>query len=507
MGNLDKIFEIGKEFNELSVERSKLAWVQYTAGYDFGLEASNKKMNDFLEDKERYKVVLEHKNMTLNDDDRRRMDLVFKMFEPYHKSDEINLLNEKIQKKTNELSMLLNTFRFKLDGKEATSVELTQIMNNSEDRALRKKAYLAKNQINKPMIDAGFLDLVNMRKDMAKLNEFESFVDLKLYQEDLSRDIFATWKEEVREVLPNMNQKRQAYAKKYLNDDTILPWDESYVSNKIATSLSKNVNMLEYYTHVSNLFEKFGFNLEEYNITYDVFSRQNKSEWGYNFPIEVAKDSRILANVKDRFYEYGVLLHETGHGVHSFLKNPDEILMNLGVNGIVTEGIANLFGSLLLDETFFGTFFDEDLEVARAEFKEIKEWNKMNALRTVSRILFDQEFYHTDNQSLEDVYEMYWRINSDILGTEKGDYEPPWAFLIHHTTHPIYLHNYFMGDVTCEMLAGVFKEKHKVERITEKPLEFGSFLYEQVIKPSGRYNYSELFERISGEAFSLKYIK
>jgi len=265
--------------------------------------------------------------------------------------------------------------------------------------------------------------------------------------------------------------------------------------------------MLEYYTHVSNLFEKFGFNLEEYNITYDVFSRQNKSEWGYNFPIEVAKDSRILANVKDRFYEYGVLLHETGHGVHSFLKNPDEILMNLGVNGIVTEGIANLFGSLLLDETFFGTFFDEDLEIARAEFKEIKEWNKMNALRTVSRILFDQEFYHTDNQSLEDVYEMYWRVNSDILGTEKGDYEPPWAFLIHHTTHPIYLHNYFMGDVTCEMLAGVFKEKHKVERITEKPLEFGSFLYEQVIKPSGRYNYSELFERISGETFSLKYIK
>jgi len=507
MGKLDKIFDMIKEFDEISVESSRLAWVQYTVGYDFGLEASHKKINDFLQDKERFNLLLEHKNMDLNSDDQRRIKLVFKMFEPYHKSDAINELNEKIQKKTTELSKLLNTFRFKLEGVEVTSVQLTQILNNSENREERKIAYLAKNQINKPMVDAGFLELVNMRKEMATLNDFDSFVDLKLYQEDLSIDIFKTWKDEVNEVLPKMNEKRKEYAKKFLNEETILPWDEAYVSNKIAPSLSKKVNMLEYYTHVSNLFEKFGYKLDDYNITYDVFSRQNKSEWGYNFPIEIAKDSRILANVKDRFYEYGVLLHETGHGVHSFLKNPDETLLNLGVNGIVTEGIANLFGSLLLDETFYSTFFGEDLEVVRSEFKEIKEWNKMNALRTVSRILFDQEFYHTDNKTLEDVYDMYWKINGEILGTEKGDYEPPWAFLIHHTTHPIYLHNYFMGDVTCEMLAGVFKEKHDVKRITEKPLEFGEFLYEQVIKPSGRYNYSELFERISGNTFSLKYIK
>ncbi|MBN2795274.1 MAG: peptidase M3A and M3B thimet/oligopeptidase F [Clostridia bacterium] len=507
MTKLDKIFELMKKLDALSVESSRLGWVQYTTGYDFGVVENDKKINDFLMNKDHFELVKSHYSMDLDEKDRRRMDLVFKMFEPYHKSDEINALNEKIQEKVNELSMILNTFRFKLDGKEVTSVELSQILNNDNDREKRKKAYLARNQINKPMVDAGFLDLIEMRKEMAKLNGFNSFVELKLYEEDLTPDIFKSWKDEVNEMLPKMNEKRKYYAQKFLKDDQLHPWDAAYVSNKIAPSLSKQVNMLEYYKHLSDLFMKFGFNLDEYNITYDVFSRQNKSEWGYNFPIETAKDSRILANVKDRFYEYGVLLHETGHGVHSFLQSPDEPILNMGINGIVTEGIANLFGSLMLNETFYSTFFDTDLETAREEFKEIKEWEKLNALRSVSRILFDQAFYTTENKNLEDIYEMYWNNEKEILGTEKGDYEPPWAFLIHHTTHPIYLHNYFMGDVTCEMLAEVFNKAHGTKSITDKPLAFGKFLYEKVIQPSGLYDYKTLFEKISGEPFSLKYIK
>lgn len=507
MSKLDKIFDLMKDFHELGVEQGRLAWSQFTTGYDFGVVENRKKINDYLKDKATFEIVKEHYEMDLETVDRRRMDLVYKIFEPYHKSDEINALNEKIQEKVNELTMILNTFRFKLDGKEVTSVALSQILGESDDRDLRKKAFLARNQINKPMIDAGFLDLIEMRKEIATLNGFETFVDLQLYEEDLTADIFDTWKDEVNEILPKMNEKRLYYAQKYLNDDVMEPWDASYISNKIAPSLSKKVDMLEYYTHLSTIFEKFGFNLDDYNITYDVFSRKNKSEWGYNFPIDVAKDSRILANVKDRFYEYGVLLHETGHGVHSFLQSPDEPLLNLGINGIVTEGIANLFGSLMLDESFFSIFFDDDLETAKKEFKEIKEWNKLNALRSVSRILFDQAFYTTKNTSLDDVYDMYWKMQKDVFGSEKGDYEPPWAFLIHHTTHPIYLHNYFMGDVTCEMLAEVFNEKQGTERITDKPLEFGKFLYEEVIKPSGLYDYRTLFEKISGQPFSLKYIK
>lgn len=507
MGQLDKIFELVDAYKKMSVEYSRMAWVQYTAGYDFGLSDKYQEIMAFLQSKDNFQIVKDHMSLDLNEVDKRRMTIVYKQFESYHKSDEINALMMEIQNKTTELSKILNTFRYKIDGQEKTSVELSQILTGSEDRELRKKAYLAKNQINKPLVEAGFIDLLNMRKDLAKLNGFDNFVDMRLDEDELDPSIFSTWKDELNALLPKMNETRKAYANKYLKDDSIYPWDEAYVQNKIAPSLSKKVNMAEFYKPIASLFNDFGFDLDDYNITYDVFSRKNKSEWGYNFPIETAKDSRILANVKDKFYEYGVLLHETGHGVHSFLQSADEPILNMGISGIVTEGIANLFGALKFDETFYKQFFTDDFEVAKEEFEAIKKYNKLNALRSVTKIIFDQELYRNDIESLDDIYDLYWKMSSDFLGGERGDYEPPCLFVIHHTTHPIYYHNYLMGDVTCEMLAEVFNDKHSISRITEKSADFGKFLYEEVIQPSGKYTYSELFRRISGKDFSLNYMK
>lgn len=506
MDKLKELVDIFKDLHVLHVKSSQLAWVQFTAGYDFGIDESYKEISEFMKNKDHFDLIKRHQDMELSEVDQRRVQIAYDMFKGYHQSEEINELQLAIQKKSVELAGILNTFRFKLDGKEVTSVELNQVLTVSDDRELRKKAYLAKNQINKPMVDAGFLSLIEMRKELASKLGYASFIHYRLDEDDLDISLFDNWEEQVKELLPKMNEMRSEYAKKYVDDTKLYPWDTAYVRGKIAPTLSSKVDMLDFYQHVNKLFTQFGFNLDDYNITYDVYSRQNKSEWGYNFPIDVAKDSRILANVKDQFQEYKVLLHETGHGVHSFLKNPEEVILNSGVNGIVTEGIANLFGALIYDENFYSTFFADNMETVKAEFEAIKEWDKLEALRAVERIKFDQKFYLTDNKSLDDIYDMYWTNSYELLETKRGDYEPPWAFLIHHTTHPIYLHNYFMGDVTCEMLAKVFNKKHGTEKITDNAQAFGKFLYEEVIQPSGTYTYAEMFEKISGEKFSLKYL-
>lgn len=498
---------IADKLHQMHVNHGQLAWTKFTTGYDFGIEESHKKMMDFMKDKNSYETILKYKGQSLDPIDERRVEIMYKAFKPYHLSDVVNELALKIQKKTNELSHILNTFRFKLDGQTVTSVDLAQILSNEPDQSIRKKAYLAKNQINQPMVDGGFLDLIEMRKEMAKLNGFDNFVAYKLDQEELSIDIFDTWISQVHDLLPEMEKIRCEFAQKYLNADEIMPWDEAFIENKLAPALSKKVDMTQYYTHISSLFGIFGFNLDDYNITYDLFPRANKSEWGYNFPIDTQKDSRILANVKNQFHEYGVLLHETGHGVHSFLNNPEEKILNMGISGIVTEGIANLFGGMLYDPLFYKPLFGEEADHIKDQFSQLKKWKKVNALRAVARIFFDQRFYTSENQTLEDIYKMYWQVQEDVLKQSPGDYEPPWAFLIHHTTHPIYLHNYFMGDVTCEMLKGVFAKKYDVEKISDKPLEFGKFLYEEVVKPSGKFTYSELFKRISGSNFNLNYMK
>ncbi len=499
---MEKLFEIAARLDEMQTNLSKLSWVQYTSGYDFGIEKAYKEINDFLEDKNNYELVSEYMKRDLDPVNRRRVEIFYNTIRSYHLSDELNELNEKIQKKTNELSMILNTFRFKLDGKEVSSVELTQILSNEDNRELRKKAYFARNQINQPLVEGGFIDLINMRKEYATLYGDKDFVEYSLKQNELSPTIFNNWENELKPYIDKLNSKRQEYARKFLNGDEMMPWDEDYIMAKIAPIQNRTVDMSNYYETLRKFFLNFGLDLDKFNITYDIFSRKNKSEWGYNFPIKDGVDSRILANVKNKYHEYKVLLHETGHGIHSFLLKPEEILLNQGVSGIIAEGIANLFGGFLYDEMFYRNFFDKSVEL---QLKELAEYNKLNYLRFIGSTFFDHELYRNEINSLQDIENLYFKVFEDLFGDKPFDDAPPFAYRIHYTTHPIYMHNYFMGDVTCEMIRKVFCKKYGVNSVTEKPKEFGDFLINEVINPSGLYKYEELFQRISGEEFSLKW--
>ncbi len=499
MEKLQNIFEKGNDFGR---DYSERMWVQYTVGYDFDLNESYKRLVGHYEDKENYEIVKEMYNMNLGGMDGRRAELMYNSFKDYHQNKELVLLQSKIQNVSNELSGVLNKHRAILDGREVSSVELNQILANEEDREKRKNAYLAKNQINQKLVDAGFLKLINLRKELAKKAGFDNFVDYMLDKNELSSNVFNTWKDDLSKNIDKINEKRKYYANKYLNDDKIMPWDESYISSQIASVLNQKVSMADFYENLVNFFNKFDIDITKYNITYDVFSRKNKSEWGYFFPINEGVDCRILANVKGLYNEYGVLLHETGHGIHSFMLNPKEIL-NLGVSGIISEGIANLFGSFLSSPLFFDDIIKVDEEGRRA-FEEYNQWKKLNSLQAIHNIFFDQELYKNDLSNHEDILDLYAKISNDLYGSEKPNFEPAWAFRIHFTTHPIYLHNYFMGDVTCEMLKKAFEEKGF--DIEKNPKEFKEFLYNEIIEPSGLYKFEDLFQKISGEEFSLKYI-
>lgn len=502
---MDSLKSIAHEFDSKSAHSSRLSWVHFTTGIDCGVDDAEAAMIAVLENKEYFEQIKSVAVDTLSEDDQRRHRLMYKMFEPYHFTAEVNALSEKINKKTTELAGILNKHRSQFEGQAISSVELNQILSKDSDRERRKAAYMAKNQVNQPLLEGGFLELVQMRKELARLLGKESFVALKLEEDELSPDLFKNWKAEVKAMLPQMKALREKYAQQFLNDSVIMPWDESYIAGKIAPSLNEKTDMTRYYNELSDFFKGFGIDITTMNITYDVFARANKSEWGYNFPIQTGVDSRILANVKDQYNEYGVLLHETGHAVHSFLTDPEDVMMNLGISGIISEGIANLFGGFLTDELFYKRFFNT--ETVSDEFTAIRDWWKLNAFRSIHRILFDQGFYTESIESQDDIEAMYWKLSEELFEEQPFCENPPWAFLIHHTTHPIYLHNYFMGDVTCGMLKSVFNKKYGTQSVSEKPELFGEFLKENIIQPAGRMPYPELFKHISGEAFSLNYLK
>jgi len=507
MSDIKKVVDIAKELDELSVKYSSLSWTQYTTGFDFGVNEAYEKMTEVLKNKKYYETILDYQKKPLDPLDKRRIDIIALVFKPYHLSDELNQLDLKIQNQTTELSKILNTFRFTLDGREIRSTEIAQILRSEKDQERRKRAFLARAQINKPLIEGGFIDLVNMRKEYAGLYGAKNFVEYRLEFDELEPKIFDNWTEQINPLLPEYKKVCTQFGKQFIKDDKVMGWDTQYISAQLAPQLNQTVDMSKYYDVIKDLFSKFAIDISKYNITYDLFPRKNKSEWGYSFTIQSGKDNRILANIENRYHEYEVLLHETGHAVHSFNLDAEDILLNMGISGIITEGFANLWGGFLYEKDFYGQFFKDNLKEAESTFKSLKKWRDTIRIRAIPDIFFDQSLYKIDIKTLDDINDLYYRQYKLFLGEDRYTDNPAWAYRIHHTTHPIYLHNYFLGDLTCNMLRTHFIKSSGITSVLEKPKEFGQFLLDSVIKPSGTYPYLKLFEKISNDKFSLKYLE
>lgn len=486
---------------------SRLEWVQYTTGFDFGVVQAEREYTAVLKDRKNFRTIERLRQRNLDPLDRRRLEIIYLHFKPFHLSAKLNKLDDRIRAKTVELSQVLNNFRFRLDGREVRGTEIAQILRSEPDRKRRRQAFLARSQINQPLVKAGFLDLIKMRRDFAHLYGARDFVAYMLERNELEDRVFDRWPEQAAELRPAREKMNAELGRRYLGDERVMPWDTAYIEYRLAPQLDLPVDLAGFYRPLRQFFLILGFDLDRYDITYDLFPRKHKSEWGYNFTIEEGRDSRVLANMEGRFHELGVLLHETGHALHSYLLDPEDIMLNLGISGIVAEGLANLCGDLQYHRRFFSLFFQQGLREMEDSLSGLQKYEKANAFVAMSGILFDQELYRREIESLEDIHQLYWRIHAQILNEAPYAEQPVWAYRIHHTTHPIYLHNYFLGDLTNQMLREVFCRRHRIDDPLEKPRQFGRFLYQEVIKPSGRYPFLDLFEKISGRAFSLEYLK
>lgn len=495
---------IGRELSGKRRDYGRLNWTKYTTGFDFGIDEAYAGIVEFLRDETRWNTIQEAADNPSDTLEARKAEILRKAFRPFHLSQEMTKLASEMQRLTSRLSAVLNTHRFKVDGVEKSGPDIGRILSESIDRELRRKAFLSRTSVAEPLIENGFLDLLHMRREYAEGMGRENFVSHSLEEQELDPRLFDSWPAEVKRAVPAMMNTRAEFASEFTGSDEVMPWDEAYIASAIAPQLHQEVDMSGFLNPIADLFQMFGFDIGSMNITYDIFPRKHKSEWGYNFPIETGSDSRILANVSNRFNEFRVLLHETGHGVHSFTSSPDEAVLNMGISGITSEGIANLFGSFRTREVFYGRFFSgEDLKKARISFGRLDKWARASQLLNVGRILFDAGLHTGNPTSLKEIEDMRWRTEKELFGTPPYADRPVWANTIHHTTHPVYLHNYLLGDLMCDMLETVFLKREGLGDLTEKAGEFGEFLREEVIAPSGRYTFPELFRRISGEDLSL----
>lgn len=493
---MKEIQNLALRLEDLQVDSSQKLWAQYTTGIDFGVAEAQNRVRGAYQESESFQLICRSLERDLSAVDRRRVEILRRDFQPYHQSQRANSLKEKIDGLEAKLGDLLNKHRSIVDGRELTSPEIGRVLAESPDRELRKRVYLSRAQVNRKLIDNGFLDLINLRKEYAAAGGAADFISFSLEKDDLAPELFDGWRDECAAHRQAYRKLQNTLAQRYLQVEKLLPWDQGYLRNQICPRNRETVDLSNYQKTVGKVFRAYGFEIEDLAITYDIFSRKNKSEWGYMFPIRIGKDARVLANMDNRFSSYWVLLHETAHAVHFLGLDPEERLLNRGVSGIVAEGFANFFGDLSYSKEFLSQFFANDLESAIQDFSRFKCVLGLSNVASLSETLFDHELYRQDLKNLDDVNELKWTTESDLLAGERYGDEPTWGHVIHHTTAPVYLHNYFLGDVLCESMKSAFFRTTGVVW-QDRAKDFGLMWQNEVIAPSGHYPFAELFERVT----------
>lgn len=500
---MKQILKLAQQLEALDVLRSERKWTQYTTGLDFGVDESLKQYAAFLKDKKNFAIVEKHRGKPLDPADQRRVEILYRKFKWHHVSAKANKIYGEIKKLETKLGDVLNKHRVILDGREVTTPQITKIMNESPDREMRKRAHLGRAQVNKPLLEAGFLQLIELRKEYAEACKMLDFVALRLESDELTPDMFSGWGEELKKRKGEYKKKRMALAQNVLGLEDLKTWDMGVLRNAICRDNNAQVDINNFFEPIQKTFAAFGWdNIGALNLTYDVFPRKNKSEWGYMFTIQPGKDARILANVNDRFSSFNVLMHETGHGVHFLNLDPQERLLNWGVSGIVAEGFANFFGDLIYSKEFLTQVFGRDIDDKIKAFAALSRLNDFSAFGQVARTLFDHELYSANLKSNGDIVNLLKSNAKNWLDEDLGDIEVPWAYVIHHTVAPIYLHNYFLGDVMTVNMKRAFKKQYGSEA-EASPKRFGRFWREKVLEPSGLYPFPDLYERVCGGKLKL----
>ncbi len=499
---MKQIHKIASQLENFDIIHSQRLWAMYTTGIDFGVEEAALKRTAFLKDKANFTIITKFMSKELEPTDKRGVQILHQKFKWHHVSGKANKLFAEIEKLETSLSDLLNKHRVEIDGIAVDTTQISKILNENPDRELRKKAFLARAQVNKLLVDAGFLQLIELRKEYAAACKAKDFISLRLESDELDTTQFDGWADELRKRKKDLRKKEQDLAQKILGVEDMMAWDYGYTKNLLCRDNNAKVDIGNFFEPIAKTFAAYGWDIGKLNLTYDVFPRKNKSEWGYNFTIHPGKDSRVLANVNDRFASFDVLLHETAHGVHFLSLNPEQRLLNMGVSGIVAEGFANFFGGLSYQKEFVTQVFGRDSQDKLKAFGDLSRFKDFMQFIAVTKTLFDHELYRANLKTNEDIVALRNEMGKDLIDQPGFDGETPWANLIHHTVAPIYLHNYFLGDVMTANMKRSFKKQYG-SNAEDSPKRFGRYWRDKVLSPSGRLPFPALHESVSGSKLKL----
>jgi len=486
-------------------------------------EELNKKIADIYSDKNEYeklKNIYESGKITKYEL-KREIELLLLNFKrnqiPKDLRDEIIILETKLEKE-------FSTFRGKVDGKEVSANEISEILKKSKNSEERRKYWEASKSVGE-ILSKDFLKLVKLRNRVAHILGFKNYYVMSLElseqtEEDILEifdDLAKSTEEPFKKIKSEIDFKlSQRYG---ISPNELMPWhyEDPYFQEGVSineTNIDFFIKGKDIIKIADNFYKSIGIELSDVIKRSDFYEKKGKNPHAFEIMIGRSGDVRVLMNIKDNSQWLETALHEFGHAAYSkYIDKKLPYFLREEAHIFVTEAIAMLFGRLTKNPYWLQKALnikeDEINKIRMALLKEFLESQLIFSRWAQVMMRFERELYYNQDQDLN---ELWWKLKEryQFIKKPEGRNKPDYAAKIHIISDPVYYHNYMLGEILASQLnnyiiSKLYKEKNKtlVPYYGEKKI--GEFLIDSVFKQGAKYRWDKLILKATGEELTTKY--
>jgi peptidyl-dipeptidase A len=416
-----------------------------------------------------------------------------------------------------------NKFRGQIDGKPVTGNDIIEILSNSNNLKLRRKAWEAAKQVA-PQVAADIVELARLRNQAARSMGFNNYYEMSLITSEQDpaeiQRIFDELEKETQEpFIKAKTYMDSVLAQRFgIKPAELRPWhyaDPFFQEAPVVTE----INLDRYYekTDVVGLAHRFyngiGLNVDSILAHSDLYEREGKYPHAYCTDIDRSGDVRIMVNVRNNANWMGTTLHELGHAVYSY--NVDRNLpffLREEAHTFTTEAIAIFFEQLACNPTWMQQMLglsEAEKAALIATTKLTSQLQKLIFARWSLVMLHFEKALYTDPE--QDLNKLWWDLveKYQMVKRPEGRNAPDWAAKIHIAAYPVYYHNYQLGHLLAAQLLHAFMQESKVASLDEVVFVnntlLGQYLKQNVFAPGKLYRWDEMIVRATGEKLTAHY--
>lgn len=507
-----------KDLSELGKRVALTYWKLATEGkpeYGKELEKAEVDIRLYLSNRERFDLVKEFLSMDLGSIEKRQLKLLFNSMLPNQLPKEA--LQRVVQKEV-EIESIFANFRAKIDGKEVSNNEISEILENSIDSELREKAWNAGKEIGKEVYPR-LIELIKIRNENAKILGFNNYYDMMMELQELSTEyiisMFSKFKRETDEVFAEIkNDIDSVLAKKFgIPKHKIEPFHYSDLwFQEVPEVESLDFNELFINSDILKItiqtYRKIGLDIRDIVRRSDLYERKGKNQHAFTISIDRDKDIRVLENIRQNVKWAETTLHEYGHAVYDkYLRKDLPYILREPSHTFVTEAVAMFFGRRARDpewyEKIIGINKTKLDEISLKLRKLLMYQLAITARWVITFVLFEKELYRNPEGDLNNLwYDIVHEVQYVNTPPERRKY-PDWAAKIHFGTAPIYYHNYLLGEILASQFEYFIKENLSKDILNRNT---GRFFVEEVFKPAALKKWDELIESATKEPLNTKFL-